>query len=99
MLWRGPYAQDWHAAFPSAKDNLMIDTMDLDGITLSAVKGLIIENKRLKGELDLIKERLDKLELKSEKPVLLCRNPSAARSSFQSHTEPYHSSYHRKMCQ
>jgi hypothetical protein len=33
-------AQDWHAAFPSAKDPLTIDTMDLDGVALAAIKGL-----------------------------------------------------------
>jgi hypothetical protein len=38
---RGPVAQDWHALFPSpAKDPRRIDTMDLDGITLAAVRGL-----------------------------------------------------------
>ena len=37
---RGPMAQDWHELFPSGKDPLMIDTMDLDGVTLAAVKGL-----------------------------------------------------------
>ena len=40
LLCRGPVSQDWHKAFPSEKNPLMIDTMDLDGITLSAVKGL-----------------------------------------------------------
>jgi hypothetical protein len=40
LLCRGPMAQDWHEAFPSGKDPLTIDTMDLDGITLAAVKGL-----------------------------------------------------------
>ena len=40
MLYRGPTAQDWHALFPSGKNPRGIDTMDLDGITLAAVKGL-----------------------------------------------------------
>src|SRR5690606_491217 len=39
--YRGPTAQDWHNLFPSSKDNLKIDTVDLDGITLSALKGLL----------------------------------------------------------
>jgi hypothetical protein len=38
---RGPMAQDWHLLFPSSKDALSIDTLDLDGITLAALKGLI----------------------------------------------------------
>src|SRR6056297_2926423 len=39
--YRGPVSQDWFELFPSTKDPLRIDTIDLDGITLSAVKGLI----------------------------------------------------------
>ena len=38
---RGPLAQDWHSRFPSRKDPCKIDTLDLDGITLAALKGLL----------------------------------------------------------
>ncbi len=34
-------AQDWHELFPSKKDPLRIETLDLDGVTLSALKGLL----------------------------------------------------------
>ena len=51
---RGPVAQDWHAAFPSAKDPLRIDTMDLDGITLAAVKGLVACVRRLEARLEVL---------------------------------------------
>ena len=34
-------AQDWHALFPSEKDPLGIDTIDLDGISFAAIKALI----------------------------------------------------------
>ncbi len=47
QIYRGPMAQDWHAAFPSEKDPLTIDTMDLDGVTLAAVKGLAERNHHL----------------------------------------------------
>jgi hypothetical protein len=40
QIYRGPVAQDWHAQFPSGKNPLTIDTMDLDGISLAAIHGL-----------------------------------------------------------
>lgn len=44
----GPTAQQWHRAFPSAgKDPLRIDTMDLDGISLAAIKALDAQLTRL----------------------------------------------------
>lgn len=42
MRCRGPVAQDWHVLFPSEKHPLTIDTMDLDGISLAAIKGLAL---------------------------------------------------------
>jgi len=41
LVCRGPVAQDWHALFPSEKDPLKIDTMDLDGVSFAAIKGLL----------------------------------------------------------
>lgn len=40
VVCRGPMAQDWHKLFPSDKDPLRIDTMDLDGVALAAVREL-----------------------------------------------------------
>ncbi len=37
----GPVAQDWHAAFPSSKYALGIDTIDLDGVALASIKCLV----------------------------------------------------------
>ncbi len=58
----GPTAQDWHAAFPSAKDPLKIETMDLDGVALAAVKGLAIAVRKeladMKSDIDKIKHHL-----------------------------------------
>ena len=52
MLCRGPMAQDWHALFPSSKNPLTIDTQDLDGITLSALKGLLHRVKELEAKVE-----------------------------------------------
>lgn len=51
----GPVAQDWHKQFPSVKNNLTIETNDLVGISLAAIKGLYEKNLELE-------ERLKKLE-------------------------------------
>lgn len=40
VISTGPTAQDWHSLFPSGKDPLKIDTMDIVGIAISAIKGL-----------------------------------------------------------
>jgi hypothetical protein len=53
VRWRGPMAQDWHSLFPSKKDPLRIDTLDLDGITLAAVKGLLDRVKILEAALGI----------------------------------------------
>lgn len=39
-IYRGPMAQDWHAQFPSGKNPLAIDTVDLDGISLACIRAL-----------------------------------------------------------
>lgn len=66
LLCRGPVAQDWHTQFPSAKDNLTIDTLDLNGITICALQGLNKkvddlqkENDELKSKLNLLTERFE----------------------------------------
>jgi len=52
---RGPTAQDWHRLFPSSKDPLTIDTLDLDGVALAAIRELA-QVVRRQGE------RIDHLE-------------------------------------
>jgi hypothetical protein len=52
---RGPMAQDWHAQFVSDKDPLRIDTMDLDGVALAAIKELITEVRDLRAEIMSLK--------------------------------------------
>jgi len=50
---RGPMAQDWHGQFPSPKkDPLRIDTLDLDGITLAILKGLLLKIQYLESLLN-----------------------------------------------
>jgi len=39
----GPMAQDFHAGFGLGHDDKHLTTLDLDGVTLSALKGLIAE--------------------------------------------------------
>jgi hypothetical protein len=40
LLCRGPLAEDWHAQFPSKKNPGTIDTQDLTGVSLAAIRGL-----------------------------------------------------------
>ena len=51
-VFRGPMAQDWHELFPSKKDGRRIDTLDLDGISLAAIKGLVLENRALSSQVE-----------------------------------------------
>ena len=54
----GPYAQDWYSLFPSGKPNLVIETMDLDGVALSAIKGLNTKIKLQEKEIIDLKEKI-----------------------------------------
>jgi hypothetical protein len=56
LVCRGPVAQEWHALFPSEKDPLKIDTMDLDGITLASLKGLLSLVSQQQVEIDQLKQ-------------------------------------------
>lgn len=40
----GPVAQEWHAAFPSAKDGLTIEFADM-GVALAAIKALLAKTR------------------------------------------------------
>ncbi len=62
VRYRAPYAQDWHAAFPSNKDPLSIDTLDFDGITLAALRGLAQLVRKQELALREQEARLKKLE-------------------------------------
>jgi hypothetical protein len=55
---RGPIAQDWHRIFPSNKPKHCIDTMDLDGVALAAIKGL---SELVKKQGELIKDLTERL--------------------------------------
>ena len=66
----GPMAQDFHAAFGLGTDERHIATVDADGVALAAIQGL---NQKLEeklkekdGEIELLKERLRRLEDKSD---------------------------------
>lgn len=68
----GPFAQEWYALFPNDKDNFRIETGDIDGVTLAAIKGLkhkieimqqehTIAITNLKQEIEIIKLQLSKI--------------------------------------
>jgi hypothetical protein len=78
MVCRGPMAQDWHAAFPSAKDPLMIDTMDLDGVTLAAVKGLAA---RVRAQDRMLEEYGAKFEAQEDRLAALERTLASLSGS------------------
>jgi hypothetical protein len=59
--FRGPMAQDWHRLFPSKKDPLRIDTLDLDGVALAAIKGLSALVKEQSERIAALESRLGTL--------------------------------------
>jgi Chaperone of endosialidase len=58
----GPMAQDFFAAFKLGSSDTTINTADAQGVALAAIKGLYEENQQLKTQLQLLEERLVKLE-------------------------------------
>jgi hypothetical protein len=71
----GPMAQDFHEAFGLGSDDKTITTLDTDGVTLAAIKGLVeeseardsrigrleAENAEMRSRLQAIDERLGRL--------------------------------------
>ena len=57
-------AQDWHELFPTNKDKLSIETMDIDGITLSGLKGLIEKMRKQEEEIKELKEEIKEIKKK-----------------------------------
>ncbi len=64
----GPMAQDWHGMFPSSKDSLRIDTIDLDGVALAALKGLTSLVRKQESTIKDLQTRLSDLEKKGDVP-------------------------------
>lgn len=58
----GPMAQDFHATFGLGFDDKHISTLDTDGVTLSAIKGLIEELRERKARSAAQAKRLADLE-------------------------------------
>ncbi len=58
----GPMAQDFHATFGLGNDTTRISTIDTDGVTLSALKGLIAELQDRKARSAAQDKRLAELE-------------------------------------
>lgn len=58
----GPMAQDFHAAFGLGHDDRRITTLDTDGVTLSAIKGLVEELRAQEAALAERERRIEALE-------------------------------------
>lgn len=59
----GPMAQNWHLLFPSCKDPLCIDTVDLDGVKLACLKALSSRVDILKSEVKKMREMYEKSKM------------------------------------
>ena len=58
----GPMAQDFHEAFGLGDDDRRINTLDLDGISLAAVKGLLERVVTLEETVATLEARLASIE-------------------------------------
>jgi hypothetical protein len=58
----GPMAQDFRAAFGLGYDDKHISTIDTDGVTMSAIKGLVEELQQQDNALDAREAQIRKLE-------------------------------------
>ena len=58
----GPMAQDFHATFGLGSDDKHISTLDTDGVTLSAIKGLVEELRDQDQALEARDRQIDALE-------------------------------------
>lgn len=72
----GPMAQDFRAAFGIGEDDRHIAVVDEGGVALAAIKGLKLENDRLRGRLALdesrdasLQRRLSKLQSQVDKLI------------------------------
>jgi len=54
----GPMAQDFHAAFGLGGSDVLIDTVDTDGVALAAIKGLAARLHDRDAEIVELQERL-----------------------------------------
>lgn len=58
----GPMAQDFYAAFGLGESDLLINSVDMDGINLAAVKALEARSVRQQARIAELEERLARLE-------------------------------------
>jgi hypothetical protein len=58
----GPMAQDFHALFPLGGSNTMIDSGDLQGVSLAAIQGLHEIVKEKDGRISTLEARIEALE-------------------------------------
>jgi autotransporter adhesin len=62
----GPMAQDFHAAFGLGESDLLINSIDIDGVNLAAVKALTERTEMLSRENAELRARLERLEARLE---------------------------------
>lgn len=58
----GPMADDWHRLFPSTKDPTRIESMDLSGVSLAAIKGAALLITELQEKVASLESRLAGLQ-------------------------------------
>ncbi|HYR12311.1 MAG TPA: tail fiber domain-containing protein, partial [Longimicrobium sp.] len=58
----GPMAQDFYAAFGLGESDLMISSIDIDGVNLAAVQALTARTEALQAENDELRARIERLE-------------------------------------
>lgn len=58
----GPMADDWYDLFPTEKDKRSIETIDLDGISLAAIKGLAQLVREQGGTISAMRSEIDDLK-------------------------------------
>lgn len=59
-------AQDFHTAFGLGESDLLINSIDIDGVNLAAVKALAERTERLSRENAELRARLERLEARLE---------------------------------
>lgn len=68
----GPMAQDFRRKFGLGENETTISSVDMDGVNMAAIKGLQMENERLKNQLNELSGMQNELErLKEERKIFL----------------------------
>jgi hypothetical protein len=77
----GPMAQDFSAAFGLGESNLLINTLDIDGVNLAGVQAVAARTDALRGENQALRARVSELEARLARLEALFAAGAAAPSS------------------